>query len=244
MILDIWKNFGDSPSNLCKDIKNKYNSKKVCFTGRLDPLAQGSMIILTDEDIYKADFYRNMDKTYSFEVILGISTDSHDCMGNIINKINMKDITIDKKDIINFISNYNVQEYPIFSSRTVEYEGKMCNMWKLYKEGIKFDIPKKNVCILNFDIQEILTDVKQFDIYQNFINMLKSINDDKLLKDFDVDKFISQYEKDKNIDEYFIKISMKMKVSSGFYIRKFCNDLGIYLGFGSIAYKITRESSI
>ena len=35
-----------------------------------------------------------------------------------------------------------------------------------------------------------------------------------------------------------------MKVSSGFYIRKFCEDFGEYIGVPALAFDITRDEVI
>ena len=57
MILNLWKPYGISSSQFVLDIKKIGDYKSICFTGRLDPLAQGVMILLTDDDVKKFKEY-------------------------------------------------------------------------------------------------------------------------------------------------------------------------------------------
>ena len=70
------------------ELKQKYNTNKVTYAGRLDPLAYGLVIILTDEDVHKRDEFTGKNKIYQFNVIHGIQTDTFDIMGMIYDKDN------------------------------------------------------------------------------------------------------------------------------------------------------------
>lgn len=87
-IYKAYKNLGETPLECLNRIVKENNipeDEKVTFAGRLDPAATGEMIFLSGEDVYKKDQYTKADKIYEVEYILGISTDTGDLLGKVLN---------------------------------------------------------------------------------------------------------------------------------------------------------------
>ena len=84
-ILPIWQPVGYSTHKIAKAVSNKYGVK-TSHTGTLDPLAQGVIIVLLDDERLKKYEYAHWPKTYEFEIVFGISTDTYDGMGIVTNK--------------------------------------------------------------------------------------------------------------------------------------------------------------
>ena len=85
--------FGDITKQVADDTENK-----ISYIGRLDPLASGIIIYLEGDELKDRDKYMNMDKTYKFNIVLGMSTDTGDCLGmirqiNAVNTINISRLT-------------------------------------------------------------------------------------------------------------------------------------------------------
>ena len=156
MILNLWKPYGISSSQFVLDIKKIGDYKSICFTGRLDPLAQGVMILLTDDDVKSVSNYLSSDKVYSFKLILGISTISHDPMSEIKDIKDMSYfLSLYKVDIEKYLEefkkNYLKQEFPLVSSKTVFHNGIRKPLWWFYKNGVKREeivLPIKDIKIL------------------------------------------------------------------------------------------------
>ena len=55
--------------------------EKMTYAGRLDPLAEGVMLVVTGEDIARKDEFLNLAKTYEVEVLFGLATDTGDVLG-------------------------------------------------------------------------------------------------------------------------------------------------------------------
>ena len=53
----------------------------VTYAGRLDPMAEGEMIVLVGEACKKKDEFLGRDKSYRVEILLGIETDTLDMLG-------------------------------------------------------------------------------------------------------------------------------------------------------------------
>src|SRR3989344_801299 len=57
------------------------NGQKIGYAGRLDPMARGLMVLLVGEENKKRKEYERILKTYEFEVLFGVATDSYDVLG-------------------------------------------------------------------------------------------------------------------------------------------------------------------
>lgn len=51
------------------------------YAGRLDPMASGQLLILIGDECKQREKYDGLDKTYEFEVLLGIGSDTGDILG-------------------------------------------------------------------------------------------------------------------------------------------------------------------
>ena len=234
-ILKVWKDYGITSTEFAKKLKLENNFNKICFAGRLDPLAQGEMIFLTDQDTKSVSDYLGHNKTYKFSLILGIKTTSHDCFSKIEGLTDTRNL--DKNTIDTFIKNYNSQEYPLVSSYTIEHNKIKNPLWWFYANGYTKDqlnIPSKVVSILNYSVHDItVKDTRT--LSEQFISKIKLIEN----IDLKTQEYINQWG-NIGVNYSHIVIDMEMNVNSGFYIRKFCNDFGEYIGIGAIAYDITR----
>jgi tRNA pseudouridine(55) synthase len=247
MIFKINKPYGITSSQFALELKRNEGYKNICFAGRLDPLACGTMLILTDEDVKSVSNYLSNDKIYSFKLILGISTISHDPMSDITKLQDMQEykyIFNIKNNLEEFIKQYKTQEFPFVSSKTIKHNGVRKPLWWFYKNGVKREeiiLPVKNITMYDYKLTDIKI-MKCNELYNQFIDRISMITNDKLKSDLLIDKWIDVYKtmlEDDNMT--FIQIDMTVSVSSGFYIRKFCEDFGNYINVPCIAFDITRD---
>lgn len=218
-------------------IKENYKFKKICFCGRLDPMARGEMLLLADEMCKFMDENQKYDKTYQFEIVFGIKTDSDDPLG-IFEEISFNfNKTIILEKIINEIKNYPktfTQDFHKFSS--IRVNGKP--LWLHSKNNNNIKKPNHSVTIKSTNIlNENLYTIQSFS--QNIIR-----NIDQIYKKHDLrqelisknwNKFMIDNEK-KNI--YSLKV--ELTVSTGFYIRQFVRDISNKINFPLMVYDINR----
>jgi len=224
--------FGDITKQVTDDSENK-----VSYIGRLDPLASGIIIYLEGNELKNRDKYMNMDKTYKFNLIIGMSTDTGDCLGMIrqINAVNTINISRLTEIFSQFIGEYE-QRYPIYSAYQIHKNGIKKPLWYFAKNGIELeesDIPKHVIKIYNLE-----QDAKPMFSVRNinyFMEQVGLIPDGLELRKEEV---IAQFNETSKIR--LIGIPMLAKVSSGTYIRQLCMDIGDKLGFCCMADKIER----
>ena len=85
MILNVFKPLGKTSLEMINILREKYpeySNQKISFAGRLDPMAQGVLILLVGDDENSQRREREKsDKEYDFTMIFGISSDTYDICG-------------------------------------------------------------------------------------------------------------------------------------------------------------------
>jgi tRNA U55 pseudouridine synthase TruB len=254
-IIELWKEYGITSNEFARRYKLDYNLDSVCYAGRLDPMACGKMMLLTNKDTKDVNKHLTHDKLYNFDLIIGINTKSHDCLSEIewiesIDNCTFTDDVDRQQGIIErgtlmlklkeFIKCYTIQKYPITSNYTIKHNNIKKPLWWFYTNGYKnINLPQKNVTIFDSKINNI-ENVQLNDIIPKFIDRIKLIDNEKTQNEFKTHDIINQWEKLKDDSTKLITINMELTVSSGFYIRQFCNDFGTFIGCGAIAFDITR----
>jgi tRNA pseudouridine55 synthase len=260
----VYKEKGETPLDCINTLKKsdkKLTDLPMTYAGRLDPLAEGVLVILIGDMCHKKDEYLNLSKEYEVDVLFGFSTDTYDVMGKVKGIVASSDKLFERssdllaeflgklgqtipnsssdfapqiKNILpNFIGKIK-QSYPPYSSRTVN--GKPLYEWAREDRLGEIDIPEHDVFVENIEI-----------INEDFIfgeKLLEKIKSDieKVKGDFRQKEIIALWEdilKDKKEEKYKI-IRLKISCGSGVYVRGIANDLGKELGVPALALNIVR----
>lgn len=240
-ITKVWKPYGITSIEFVKKFKNNDNKsiQKITCVGKLDPLAQGELIVLTNEDTKKMKECMKLKKRYIFDLIIGIETESHDCLSRVLQVgTYLEDVS---KSLSNFIEIYNHQQYPLVSSYVVKHKGIKNPLWWFYMNGYRnIKLPSKDVKIDNYKIHNIKK-ISFSSLSKQFSERIGTIKDNLLCESLNTQYFIEHWkELGEMVDTTHVVIKLEMDVSSGFYVRRFCHDFGKYLNSCGMAHGITR----
>lgn len=247
-----YKPVGYTPNDFkYKLVEENKISKKNCWIGRLDPLARGKLLFLEDNELYNNKFekyiYESI-KEYEAEIILGISTDTDDIMGILDNKINVleleKDIIFNKiRNEFEYFSSQKEQNFHPYSSYMLKKNNIKQPLWKWKKQNLlnKDEIPKKNIKVyyINF------LDYKEYnnEIYNEFIKRISKVDNKHSFRQSEIcDQWLNEKNLSENNKIYSIKF--RIKVSSGYYLRQFCNDLKNKINYPLTIFDINRINYI
>ncbi len=211
--------------------------EKMTYVGRLDPLAHGELLVLIGEECKKREEYLGLDKVYKVKLLLGVQTDTFDCLGLIVKSsvVNIKDIKeIIENKLKNLVGKW-LQKYPWFSSRTVQ--GKSLFDW--FKSGRQSEIerPSREVEINKLEIIN-WSEKKSTEIYQEVVGVINKVSGDFRQKET-LKLWQEWLEQNQNTPLPIIEI--RVHCSTGSYMRGIAEKLSEDLDLPILAWEIERE---
>jgi tRNA pseudouridine(55) synthase len=247
-MLTIYKPIGISCVDLIEQLKQKeqYKDVKMGFTGRLDEMAHGSMIILLGDETKKTKQFHDLNKVYKFRFIVGLETDTTSVLGMFQNKIDCNELNNDKicQEILKFNNTQFMQEYHVYSSYCPKHPNlkKPLWWWILNNRLDEIDeMPKKNVNIYDVKINNI-KNVSLDDFMEESLENLSKIKKRNFRQDEIIKQWKKYYDKNKEQNVKFTEFECEIHVSSGFYVRQFVKDIGKQLNLNVVVTEIERLS--
>lgn len=151
MIINVYKPKGWTSNDVVQKIKRVCGFKKVGHAGTLDPLAEGVLLVLTDEDTKKQNYFMNLKKEYFVELALGVVSDSHD-LGTPVKLANIEKafkISLNELNLVlrKYLGSFE-QKVPAFSA--VQKDG--VRLYKLARSQKALDLPSKKVELFSYEI--------------------------------------------------------------------------------------------
>jgi tRNA pseudouridine(55) synthase len=244
-MLRIYKPIGISCATMIRQLKElpEYKDQRMAFSGRLDEMAHGIVLILVGDNTKKSPDYDALRKTYRFRFIIGVETDTTSTLGIIQNKNNPSVANIEKiEEYINSCNNKtSIQEYHIFSSFVPKHNKYKMPLfqWALDKKLDELmEIPKKEVTI--FDIKMLSQkEITVDNFVRETLSNLNKLNQGEFRKEIIVEQWKNFLKETCNIST-MCEIECMATVSSGFYVRQFVKDIGKIFNINVVVTEIER----
>lgn len=236
-ILNIYKPLGLSPLEAIKRFlaQNKaYMGLKMTYAGRLDPMAEGVLLILAGDSVHKKDHYLKMEKEYESEILFGFETDTYDVLGLPLKKHKTKISDTEIKKEIEKLRGEISLPLPPYSSYKIK--GKPLFSWAREGRLNEIEIPLRKTEAR--DIKFLKShNIRLENLIKTIVNRI-----DKVSGDFRQSEIKNEWEKilkDKS-DQTFKIVKIKFLVSSGTYIRSIAHELGKRLGASAVLFSLKR----
>lgn len=235
------KRIGETPLEALEALRRRKRiatSVPMTYAGRLDPMVSGKLMILTGEDCKRQDEYRGMDKEYVVEVLFGLRSDTGDILGIVeVGDPLFPSPKETKAALATFIGPYNAP-YPPYSSKTVD--GKP--LFKHTLEGNDVEAPLQHGMIYAISYKGMrTTDTPSLQAYvkKNIGKLTPVTAEEKALgRDFRKDDALASWERIPKRQYAVLKI--KVRTSSGVYMRTLAEDIGKKVGTKALARFIRR----
>jgi len=236
-VVSVIKPIGWTPFRTVLEFKkanHAYMYDTISYAGRLDPMAEGVLLLLIGEENKNRKLYEGLKKEYIAEIIFGITTDTYDVMG-IIDSDSLKSPNKKKVEAeVASLVGKNLHKYPPYSSKTVG--GRPLYWWAREGKLSEIKLPEKKIEIFSSQLMEI-KNIKVEEVGEMAIEMIEKANGD-----FRQEKIIKLWKellvKGKNKKVMMIKV--KIDCSSGTYVRRIASDLGEKLLCGALCTSIKR----
>jgi len=263
-ILNIYKKAGETPLeaiNRFRADNPEYQSVKITYAGRLDPMAEGVLILLAGRAVYEKEKYLKLDKEYEAEIVFGFETDTYDILGmptvgNMEKYFTRKELG----ELLNKFLGKNKQPFPPYSSYKIK--GKPLFEWARGGRIREIEIPEKEreiyeikilrlqkikgknlLAQINKKIQKVKGDFRQEKILKKWQGILKNKPTNKF-QNFK-NKMVHNFSDSRNCVPFLYRVEfqtakIKIKCSSGTYIRSITHHLGKDLRIGAVLLDLKR----
>jgi len=157
---------GWTSHDVVNKIRRIFTVKRVGHAGTLDPLATGLLILLIGREYTKMqDQFLKQDKTYLCALQLGMTTDSFDSTGKILEQADWeKVVAVQDKDIVTTMQSFQgeyLQTVPAFSA--VKRDGQ--KLYTLARSGelqhMQLELPQRLVQIQSIANIEIMRNLEK-----------------------------------------------------------------------------------
>lgn len=138
---------GITSFDVVKKISQILGTHKVGHTGTLDPLAEGVLMVCVGNATKIVELLTAYDKEYIAGVKLGLTTDTYDSEGKVLDTKEVPENLSLEETIKSFQKTY-LQEVPIYSA--VKVDGK--KLYEYARSGKEVELPKKEVTIHEIEL--------------------------------------------------------------------------------------------
>lgn len=236
MIVPIWQPLFSSSHKLANEC-GMILGQKATHTGTLDPMAEGVLIVLSDEDRYVKGSLSDWQKVYEFSILWGVETDSGDRLG-VIKKFN--DLTPDLSQLETVLKNFPTQYeqiVPAFSAN--RWQGKSSFDWA--RAEVAQPQKKRLVNLEKLSIKNYFH-LSLTDIVEQHAQAVSQVSGDfrqkTILKNWA--ELLQKKSRELPQEYKFLVTQHQVTTSAGTYIRQLVQDLSQQLGCPAITWAITR----
>ena len=152
-IIVVNKEKGCTSHDLVSKVK-KIVKEKVGHTGTLDPLATGVLPLLIGKGTLCSKYLINHNKEYIAVLKLGVSTDTMDGEGIVLEEKDVDTSILEKSNVEKILSSFvgkQIQEPPIYSA--IKVNGK--KLYEYARKGESIEIPKREIEIYDMELRGI-----------------------------------------------------------------------------------------
>lgn len=148
-ILLVDKAKGETSFDVVRRIRRVFQTRKVGHAGTLDPLATGVLVILLGQGTKLSRFIMSQRKIYQGTLMLGVATDTLDCMGKITRTMAVPNLTRNKIDEkCRMLTGEIDQTPPRYSA--VRWKGRRA--YELARQGLEFNPPERKVNVESLEV--------------------------------------------------------------------------------------------
>jgi tRNA pseudouridine55 synthase len=148
-IFPINKQSGPTSFAVVDAFRRAARTRKVGHTGTLDPMASGLLLLCTGRATRAVEQFMNLEKTYEFDIRLGVGTTTLDADGEVVDEVPCPDIPSQKlaEAARRFVGDYELDP-PVYSA--LKRNGR--RLYEMARAGEQPTVESRMVKIYAFEI--------------------------------------------------------------------------------------------
>jgi tRNA pseudouridine55 synthase len=237
-VVPLYKPLGWTPLqmlDLLRERRQDLRDKPMTYAGRLDPMAEGLLLVLVGDERFKKPEFIKLDKVYLAEILFGVETDTYDVLGIIQNIKPTHDLdeeAVRKK--LNSLVGVCRLPFPPYSS--FEIQGVPLHYWARTGRLGEIEIPKKDMVVRDVDVVRVcMRDAQELrrEVIERIEKVRGAFRQNESIEDW-MKKFA-------NVSGKFLSAHVRLHVDSGTYVRAIAHYVGQELGVGGCLIHLKRE---
>lgn len=236
-IINAYKRPGETPLEAIDRLRGTLGIVEdvpITYAGRLDPMAEGVLLLLVGDAVHQKDELLNLEKEYCFKILFGFSTDTFDTLGICMTqsrgeeKVNRENL----QNVLRESVGEQEQAYPPYSSKPVN--GKPLFQWAKERRLDEIEIPKHMVHISDLWLKNF-SSVTGLRLREDINTKVSNVRGD-----FRQKEILQAWEKVIEDKDYHVA-DIHMSCGSGTYVRALVHDIGKKLGVPATTLHIVRN---
>lgn len=228
----VYKQIGETPLS-CIDRLFDRSERPYTYAGRLDPLAEGLLVILTGNECKEAKAVHRLNKTYQFSFAIGLATDSYDCLGRITACADITNVTFDLiYRAVARLRGSHTLPYPPYSARAVD--GKPLHQHARDGTLSSVTIPRRVMTVTDLEVAGIEMSTR------SAIRGAATRSVRRVIGDFRQRAILSDWSAIK--EGPVVLVHAKATVKTGTYIRSLVRLIGNDLNLPTVTTAIKRTA--
>lgn len=132
-IIIIDKPAGWTSQDVVSKLRGVLHTRRIGHGGTLDPMATGVLPVFVGRGTRAVEFFEHAEKTYETVLHLGVSTDTEDITGAVLQK---QDVSVTKEGLLSVLEQFRgeIQQVPPMYSALKINGQKLCNLARKGKE--------------------------------------------------------------------------------------------------------------
>lgn len=237
-VINIYKPQGMTPLQAIDAVRRQYpecQDEKMTYAGRLDPMAEGVLIVLVGDAVYRKEEYLKFDKVYEADIVFGLGTDTHDLLGiaTMYDKVSIEDVKM-KEEVKKMKGDFEYP-FPIYSSKPVN--GKPLFQWAREGRLEEIEIPSRLMKVYEVEL------LNQYSISAGEIKGSIERCIMNVRGDFRQEEILNRWGmilEGMGKEVTFSSIRIRIHCASGTYVRILTYELGKRLGTDAVLTKLVR----
>ena len=132
-IVIIDKPAGWTSQDVVSKLRGALHTQRIGHGGTLDPMATGVLPVFVGRATRGVEFFEHAEKTYEATIRLGITTDTEDISGTVLEE---KEVSVSEADFLNILSHFRgkIQQIPPMYSALKVNGQKLCDLARKGRE--------------------------------------------------------------------------------------------------------------
>lgn len=234
MILTVYKPPGWTPLEAMEDLRARtpqLAGVPMVYAGRLDPMAEGTLLVLTGPDRLTLAQHLSHDKDYVASFLFGLESDTHDGLGRLKSGHRPPDAESCAAAVGALPGSYSL---PLPAWSAYKVRGRPLHAWANEGRLHEVTIPTREMVVVTVGGISTLT--------TRATNLLPDVRTriSRVCGEFRQSAALVDWSHLAERDPPLVRVTATLTVTSGTYVRSLAQMLGLQLGCGALLFALQR----